>query len=439
MPIQVDKMMERERLLFIKIKDARKKEAFQKLSADYSMMVLSIGENLQTITHSWPSAQIMRYDFNRPQKADICESDGQFTEHSSVIKCSEGSFGNPLSTLMRVAKPAWNNANRVNRANNFVPRTIQLNAVRAFVNTGRANINSGRANINTVRANGNWGTAVKTSACYNWRNSRPNSNCDSGATFIRTDHPLKNMGDRGIFDSVCSGHMTGNKDHLDDLRIQRGICYFGGSKVNNGKRGQKAGKTTDDFRGIGCLKSIGKRLGEETFSPSGLQAAETLVQVASQKTKTYTRKVKSGLKKKLDVGVSSGDRKSAFEKFKSASEEIELGFTILVLVMSESAIEKERKDYAKKMVELVEKRRREIREQKLKAKKNKPMTQAEQRNYMMNYVRSHNAFQSRFMVLDNPSTLRRCLLRNPQLKVLRKRSRKVLEVEEIPIPGSAKF
>ncbi|GKF59224.1 hypothetical protein Tco_0176010, partial [Tanacetum coccineum] len=31
------------------------------------------------------------------------------------------------------------------------------------------------------------------------------------------DHPLKNMEDRGIFDSGCSGHMTGNKDHLDDF------------------------------------------------------------------------------------------------------------------------------------------------------------------------------------------------------------------------------
>ncbi|GKG51868.1 hypothetical protein Tco_0544506, partial [Tanacetum coccineum] len=38
--------------------------------------------------------------------------------------------------------------------------------------------------------------------------------------------------------------------------------------------------------------------------------------MASQKTKTYTRRVKSGLKKKLDVEVSSGDI-----KFKSASEE----------------------------------------------------------------------------------------------------------------------
>ncbi|GJV87327.1 hypothetical protein Tco_1531265 [Tanacetum coccineum] len=30
-----------------------------------------------------------------------------------------------------VAKPVWNNANRVNRANHFVPRPVQLNAVRA--------------------------------------------------------------------------------------------------------------------------------------------------------------------------------------------------------------------------------------------------------------------------------------------------------------------
>ncbi|GJT09814.1 hypothetical protein Tco_0856856 [Tanacetum coccineum] len=71
----------------------------------------------------------------------------------------------------------------------------------------------------------------------------------------------------------------------------------------------------------------GKDSWEADISLSGLQATETLVQVASQKTKTYTRKVKSGLKKKLDVGVSSGDRKSAFEKFKSASKEIESGFT----------------------------------------------------------------------------------------------------------------
>ncbi|GJU76077.1 hypothetical protein Tco_1273147 [Tanacetum coccineum] len=91
--------------------------------------------------------------------------------------------------------------------------------------------------------------------------------------------------------------------------------------ANSSKQGRNLGEE-DVFE-----TPKGKDSGEADISPSGLQAAETLVQVASQKTKTYTRKVKSGLKKKLDVGVSSGDRKSAFEKFKSASEEIESGFT----------------------------------------------------------------------------------------------------------------
>ncbi|GJW88286.1 ribonuclease H-like domain-containing protein [Tanacetum coccineum] len=165
-----------------------------------------------------------------------------------------------------VAKPVWTNANRVNHANKFVPRLVQLNtgrpninSVRPNINTGRTNINSVRPNINTGRTNvnpvrprvntgssnvntvrsrqpvpvktsnsfspkrpqvnqfnqrrhfsksyssvrrpfakttaqmshfhavkGNWGSAVKTSAGYNWRNSKPNSNCDSGPTFIRT-------------------------------------------------------------------------------------------------------------------------------------------------------------------------------------------------------------------------------------------------------------
>ncbi|GJT85947.1 putative ribonuclease H-like domain-containing protein [Tanacetum coccineum] len=162
-----------------------------------------------------------------------------------------------------VAKPVWTNANRVNHANQFVPRLVQLNAgrpninsVRPNINTGRTNVNSVRPNINSVRQNVNsvrtnintvrskqpvptnntnsfspvrpQGTAVKTSAGYNWRRPRPNSNYNSGSNF---DHPLKNIEDRGIFDSGCSGHMTGNKDHLDDFEEYKGgSVTFGGSK-----------------------------------------------------------------------------------------------------------------------------------------------------------------------------------------------------------------
>ncbi|GJY12535.1 ribonuclease H-like domain-containing protein [Tanacetum coccineum] len=228
-----------------------------------------------------------------------------------------------FNTGNRVAKPVWTNANRVNHANQFVPRSVQLNAgrpninsVRPNINTGRTNVNSvrprvntGSSNVNTVRSRqpvptrtsnsfspkrpqvnqfnqrrhfskshspvrrpidrntakmsyfnavkGNWGTAVKTSAGYNWRNSRPNSNYDSGPTFIRTDHPLKNMGDRGIFDSGCSGHMTGNKDHLDDFEeFKGGSVTFGGSKgYITGKGRIKVGNL--EFDSVSFVKELG--------------------------------------------------------------------------------------------------------------------------------------------------------------------------------------
>ncbi|GJV77897.1 putative ribonuclease H-like domain-containing protein [Tanacetum coccineum] len=236
-----------------------------------------------------------------------------------------------------VAKPVWTNANRVNHANKFVPRSVQLNAgrpninsVRPNINTGRTNINSVRPNINTGRTNvnpvrprvntgssnvntvrsrqpvptktsnsfspkrpqvnqlnqrrhfskshspvsrpivrntarmtyshavkGNWGSAVKTSAGYNWRNSNPNSNCDSGPTFIRTDHPLKNMVDRGIFDSGCSGHMTGNKDQLEDFEeFNGGSVTFGGSKGYISSKGKiRVGNL--DFDSVSFVKELG--------------------------------------------------------------------------------------------------------------------------------------------------------------------------------------
>ncbi|GJR27914.1 hypothetical protein Tco_1104146 [Tanacetum coccineum] len=82
-----------------------------------------------------------------------------------------------------------------------------VNSVRPNVNTGRANVNSVRHNVNSVRSNVN--------------TVRPK----------QPDHPLKNIEDRGIFDSGCLGNMTGNKDHLDDFEeCKRGSVTFGGRK-----------------------------------------------------------------------------------------------------------------------------------------------------------------------------------------------------------------
>ncbi|GJU37649.1 hypothetical protein Tco_1186003 [Tanacetum coccineum] len=149
-------------------------------------------------------------------------------------------------------------------SNSFSPKRLQMNQINqrrdfskshSFVRRPFAKTTAQMSHSNAVK--GNWGSAVKTSASYNWRNSRPNSNCDSGPTFIRTEHPLKNMVDRGIFDSGCSGHMTGNKDQLEDFEeFNGGSVTFGGSKgYISGKGKIRVGNL--DFDSVSFVKELG--------------------------------------------------------------------------------------------------------------------------------------------------------------------------------------
>ncbi|GJZ01693.1 putative ribonuclease H-like domain-containing protein, partial [Tanacetum coccineum] len=168
-----------------------------------------------------------------------------------------------FNTGNKVEKPVWNNANRVNHANQFVPRPVQLNAVRPNVNTARPNVNSVRSNVNSVRPNVNTRSAKVNSVRQNVNSFKTNVN--SGSTKqpvpasnkkgfspvrpkVNKDHPLKNMEDRGIFDSGCSGHMTGNKDHLEEFEeFKRGPVTFGGSKGYITSKGRiKVGSSTQE-------------------------------------------------------------------------------------------------------------------------------------------------------------------------------------------------
>ncbi|GJS77931.1 putative ribonuclease H-like domain-containing protein [Tanacetum coccineum] len=263
---------------------------------------------------------------------------------------------------VRQATPAWTNSNRVNKANQFTPRPVQLNNIRpnfstasrtiktgrvnvntgkqnvssgslhvssgthiksgtssfntgkqhvnsgsmyvnsgtknksgsSRVNTGKQNANSGRVHVNTARitrpvlsnptsqvnfkspktcfskqrspenrpftkntayksnnyaVKGTMGTAVKTSAGCVWRKTTPLSNTNSGPTPDSNvhDHPLKHMEHRGIFDSGCSGHMTGNRAHLEDYQELNkvGSVTFGGSKGSISGKGKFDGKSDE--------------------------------------------------------------------------------------------------------------------------------------------------------------------------------------------------
>ncbi|GJX85719.1 ribonuclease H-like domain-containing protein [Tanacetum coccineum] len=168
----------------------------------------------------------------------------------------------------------------VNSGSVYVNSVAQIKSAASRVNTGKRYFNSGCDHINTARVNrpvsnktspkpsqvkfnsqnkcftkqsspvnrpfsrntayksniyavkGKMGTAVKTSAGCVWRKTTPLSNTNSGQIPDSYDHPLKHMEHRGIFDSGCSGHMTGNRAHLEDYQelSKVGSVTFGGSK-----------------------------------------------------------------------------------------------------------------------------------------------------------------------------------------------------------------
>ncbi|GJV38585.1 hypothetical protein Tco_1411062 [Tanacetum coccineum] len=75
----------------------------------------------------------------------------------------------------------------------------------------------------------------------------------------------------------------------------------------------------------------GKTSGKADISPEGLEAAKTLAKVLPQRTKTYTWKVKTGLRRKLDAdevstgeGINTGftDVNTAFKEINSGDESI---------------------------------------------------------------------------------------------------------------------
>ncbi|GJS00593.1 hypothetical protein Tco_0317101 [Tanacetum coccineum] len=98
-----------------------------------------------------------------------------------------------------VAKPVWTNANRVNHANQFVPRSVQLNAGRPNINSVRPNINTGRTNINSVRPNINTGRTNINSVRPNINTGRVNvnsvrPNVNTGRVNVNSVRPNVNTG-----------------------------------------------------------------------------------------------------------------------------------------------------------------------------------------------------------------------------------------------------
>ncbi|GKF49997.1 hypothetical protein Tco_0143248, partial [Tanacetum coccineum] len=132
--------------------------------------------------------------------------------------------------------------NTVRPTNTVQPRTIVSNAGpmknvinnaystarRPFNKITAANNSNFTKKVNTARpkavlsaVKGNMRNAVKASACWVWRPKHK---------ILDHGNPHQDLKDKGVIDSGCSRHMTGNISYLTDYEeIDGGFIAFGGN------------------------------------------------------------------------------------------------------------------------------------------------------------------------------------------------------------------
>ncbi|GJS92765.1 hypothetical protein Tco_0799733 [Tanacetum coccineum] len=182
--------------------------------------------------------------------------------------------------VQRENKPVWNNVQRVNHKNQFVPTAVLTRTGKIPVNTARA---SGTNNVSTARNNFNR-QVVPTNAAMKvntvkpivkrvrpktifHKTHSPFSKNFNNTTALRTnfpkqkvntaeDYPHRALQNKGIVDSGCSRHMTGNKAYLAEYQdFNGGPVAFGGSKgYITGKGKIKTGKL--DFEDVCFVKEL---------------------------------------------------------------------------------------------------------------------------------------------------------------------------------------
>ncbi|GJV67068.1 ribonuclease H-like domain-containing protein [Tanacetum coccineum] len=142
------------------------------------------------------------------------------TVQSRTSVNNAGPMKNVINNAYSTTKRPFSKITTTNN-NNFTKKVNTVKGTR--VNTARP-----KAVISAVK--GNKGNAVKASACWVWRPKHK---------VLDHGNPHQDLKDKGVIDSGCSRHMTGNKSYLTDYEeIDGGFVAFGG----NPKEGKLLGK-----------------------------------------------------------------------------------------------------------------------------------------------------------------------------------------------------
>nr|GEU93577.1 putative reverse transcriptase domain-containing protein [Tanacetum cinerariifolium] len=175
-------------------------------------------------------------------------------------------------TCQRNDRPVWNNMQRLNHQNKFVPTAILTKTGRFPVNAARQNFSSQAASTSTVRKvntarpimdeirlrNNVYKSHSRIRRPFN-RTTAPKANFANhkeNTVGDKTDNPHQTLKGKGIVDIGCSRHMTGNKAYLVEYQnVNGGPVAFGGSKGQiTGKGKIRTGKL--DFEDVYFVKEL---------------------------------------------------------------------------------------------------------------------------------------------------------------------------------------
>ncbi|GJU62394.1 hypothetical protein Tco_1244229 [Tanacetum coccineum] len=172
----------------------------------------------------------------------------------------------------REIRPIWNNVQRVNHQNQFVPTAVLTRTGKIPVNTARHtarasstnNVSTARHKLNRKTVPSNGARNVNTVKPI-MNNAKVNTIKPMVSTFrkplnrttaLRTDfsyqkvntaedYPHRALKNKGIVDSGCSRHMIGNKAYLAEYHVFNGgpVSFRGSKSYITGKGAAKASST----------------------------------------------------------------------------------------------------------------------------------------------------------------------------------------------------
>ncbi|GJW98376.1 ribonuclease H-like domain-containing protein [Tanacetum coccineum] len=237
----------------------------------------------QLVAHQ--QSQLWYEEKIRFMKIDLDDKTDVLTYHKKLLAEAEKEK-EELKTKgsgQREIRPVWNNVQRVNHQNQFVPKALltrtgnsklilqdnvptnaarKVNTVKPIVNNARPKAGFHKT-LSPFRKPFNRTTTLRTNFSYQKVNtaevnavSAVGGKRETAVKPSTGDYPQRALQNKGIVDSGCSRHMTGNKAYLAEYQdFNGGPVAFGGSKgYITGKGKIKIGKL--DFEDVCFVKEL---------------------------------------------------------------------------------------------------------------------------------------------------------------------------------------